>query len=285
MRPCATRAAGDAGRGLCQSLFRQPWHADRAGRNLRRRADRGRGDGGFRALQRLAGREPRAGRLARCDVEFDFRQQELRLRLSARQDGRGGGARPRGGGAFGGFAPAVGLAGRDGFRTPWRTISCASGSSSTTRPPWPECWRWTPHAIRCAGVAAQLESIDYRLPRVEVAERYFLDYDSVAFSSKPVYSYQNPIPECRVYANGTIYRILLGTFNTKARRRDFPGRLSALLPDQRRGQVVLLCGRLRHAGRGRGGAGAAEKRAGSCGPKSWCGPTARPATFRSTPRR
>ena len=45
----------------------------------------------------------------------------------------------------------------------------------------------------------------------------------------------------------------------QARRRDFPGRLSALLPDQRRGQVVLLCGRLRHAGRGRGGAGAAEK--------------------------
>ena len=73
------------------------------------------------------------------------------------------------------------------------------------------------------GVAAQLESIDYRLPRVEVAERYFLDYDSVAFSSKPVYSYQNPIPECRVYANGTIYRILLGTFNTKRAAATFRG--------------------------------------------------------------
>ena len=73
------------------------------------------------------------------------------------------------------------------------------------------------------GVAAQLEAIDYRLPRVDVAERYFLDYDSVAFSSTPKYSYQHPIPECRVYANGTIYRILLGTYNTKRAAATFRG--------------------------------------------------------------
>ena len=73
------------------------------------------------------------------------------------------------------------------------------------------------------GVAAQLEAIDYRLPRVDVAERYFLDYDSVAFSSTPKYSYQHPIPECKVYANGTIYRILLGTYNTKRAAATFRG--------------------------------------------------------------
>ena len=73
------------------------------------------------------------------------------------------------------------------------------------------------------GVAAQLESIDFRLPRIEVAERYFLDYDSVAILSKQMYSYQKPIPECKVYANGTIYRILLGTFNTKRAAATFRG--------------------------------------------------------------
>ena len=73
------------------------------------------------------------------------------------------------------------------------------------------------------GVAAQLEAIDYRLPKVEVAERYFLDYDSVAFSATPKYSYQHPIPECRIYANGTIYRILLGTYNTKRAVSTFRG--------------------------------------------------------------
>ena len=73
------------------------------------------------------------------------------------------------------------------------------------------------------GVAEQLASADFQLPRIDVAERYFLDYDSVAFSSKPVYTYQNPIPECKVYANGTIYRILLGTFNTKRAASTFRG--------------------------------------------------------------
>ena len=36
------------------------------------------------------------------------------------------------------------------------------------------------------GVTAQLEGIDFRLPRIDVAERYFLDYDSVSFSSTQV---------------------------------------------------------------------------------------------------
>lgn len=73
------------------------------------------------------------------------------------------------------------------------------------------------------GVAAQLKQLDERLPRIAVAERYFLDYDSVAFSSTPKYSYQHPIPECKVYANGTIYRLLLGTFNTKRAAATFRG--------------------------------------------------------------
>ena len=73
------------------------------------------------------------------------------------------------------------------------------------------------------GVEEQLAGIDCRLPRIDVAERYFLDYDSVAFSSTPRYSTHNPIPECKVYANGTIYRILLGTFNTKRAVATFRG--------------------------------------------------------------
>ncbi len=73
------------------------------------------------------------------------------------------------------------------------------------------------------GAAAGFRATEYRLPRHEVRERYFLDYDSVAFSAAPRYSYQNPIPECKVYAHGTIYRILLGTFNTKRAAATFRG--------------------------------------------------------------
>ncbi len=73
------------------------------------------------------------------------------------------------------------------------------------------------------GVRSQLEAVDFRLPRITVTERYFLEYDSVAFSSVPKYTYQNPIPECKVYSRGTIYRILLGTFNTKRAAATFRG--------------------------------------------------------------
>ena len=85
-------------------------------------------------------------------------------------------------------------------------------------------------------MTAQLEGIDFRLPRIDVAERYFLDYDSVSFSSTPKYSYQHPIPECKVYEHGTIYRILLGTFNTKRAVSTFRGAypLSYLVNDDRK---------------------------------------------------
>lgn len=73
------------------------------------------------------------------------------------------------------------------------------------------------------GVAAQLQGIDFRLPKIALAERYFLDYDSIAFSKTPKYSYQHPIPECKVYAHGTIYRLLLGTYNTKRAAATFRG--------------------------------------------------------------
>lgn len=64
-------------------------------------------------------------------------------------------------------------------------------------------------------VREQVTSIDFKLPRVVVQERFFIDYDTLTFASRPQYSTQNPIPECKIYERGTIYRILLGTFNTK----------------------------------------------------------------------
>ncbi len=64
-------------------------------------------------------------------------------------------------------------------------------------------------------VAVELCAVDYRLPRQTVEERSFLVFDSVAFSSVPKYTAKHPIPECRIHARGTIYRILLGTYRTQ----------------------------------------------------------------------
>ncbi|WP_295937402.1 SPOR domain-containing protein [uncultured Alistipes sp.] len=72
-------------------------------------------------------------------------------------------------------------------------------------------------------VGGQLGAIDYLLPRLDVAERYFLDFDSITYHTTPKYTVQHPIPECRIYARGTIYRILLGTFATKRAVSTFRG--------------------------------------------------------------
>lgn len=65
------------------------------------------------------------------------------------------------------------------------------------------------------GIREQLSTIDFKLPRIEVEERYFIDYDTLTFSPRPQYTTQNPIPECKIYQRGTIYRVLLGEFSSK----------------------------------------------------------------------
>ncbi len=72
-------------------------------------------------------------------------------------------------------------------------------------------------------VAKILAAKEYRLPKISIEERLFIDYDSLTFTKTPAYTYQNPIPECRIYARGTIYRILLGRFNTKRAAATFRG--------------------------------------------------------------
>ncbi len=74
-----------------------------------------------------------------------------------------------------------------------------------------------------SGVVTQLQEVEYRLEDIELQERYFIDFESIEFSKTPKYTSQNPIPECKVYEHGTIYRILLGTFNTKRAVSTFRG--------------------------------------------------------------
>lgn len=62
-------------------------------------------------------------------------------------------------------------------------------------------------------VSLQLDAVDYRLPKVEIEERFFLAYESIGVSSPSRYNSRNPIPECEIYERGTMYRIVLGTFS------------------------------------------------------------------------
>lgn len=58
-----------------------------------------------------------------------------------------------------------------------------------------------------------IEMTDYRLPKIEIEERFFLAYEPIGVSSPSRYNSRKPIPECEVYERGTIYRVVLGTFS------------------------------------------------------------------------
>ncbi len=51
------------------------------------------------------------------------------------------------------------------------------------------------------------------LPEITVRERFFIQYDTLKFASRSQYSDKNPIPECKVYQRGTIFRVLLATYS------------------------------------------------------------------------
>lgn len=46
-----------------------------------------------------------------------------------------------------------------------------------------------------------------------IRERVFINYQNISVHSPSIYNSRNPIPECTIYPEGTIYRILLGTFS------------------------------------------------------------------------
>lgn len=105
------------------------------------------------------------------------------------------------------------------------------------------------------GVARQLEAIDFRLPRIDVELRAFIQYDSVGISSVPRYTTQNPIPECRVYERGTIYRVQLGTFSAKRPASVFRGIYPLCYQNDAEGRWIYYAG----AFATRAGAEAAQK--------------------------
>lgn len=64
-------------------------------------------------------------------------------------------------------------------------------------------------------VAGDLEARDYRLPKLYLEERLFLDYEPIGFVSPAKYNASNHIPEVAIYDRGTIYRILLATYSNR----------------------------------------------------------------------
>ncbi len=74
-----------------------------------------------------------------------------------------------------------------------------------------------------SGMVTSLEALGKKLkamekeslPRLTIEERVFIQYEPIAFVTKPFYTTSNPIPETVIHERGTIFRIYVGSFATK----------------------------------------------------------------------
>ncbi|MBR1962138.1 MAG: hypothetical protein IKA26_04200 [Alistipes sp.] len=85
-------------------------------------------------------------------------------------------------------------------------------------------------------VMSKLKNRDYRLSKLSLQRRNFINYESVTVKKPTIYTSKNPVPEVKIYDYGVIYRIRLGVFS---RRPD----ISAM-----RGVVPLFCTKAYHKG-------------------------------------
>ena len=72
-------------------------------------------------------------------------------------------------------------------------------------------------------VRSTLSVPEYRNEALQLAKRLFIDYQPVVIGRTNHYNTTNPVPELKVYEQGTIYRILLGSFRSKQPMTLFKG--------------------------------------------------------------
>lgn len=64
-------------------------------------------------------------------------------------------------------------------------------------------------------VAAELANRDYRLSKLSLERRSFIQYEDIDVKVPTVYNAKNPVPRTKVYDYGTIYRIRVGLFSKR----------------------------------------------------------------------
>ncbi len=74
-----------------------------------------------------------------------------------------------------------------------------------------------------AAAGKSMPQREYRLDKIDLKRRLFLDYQPVAFGRTTYYNSRNPLPVLKIYDEGTIYRILLGSFKARQPMSIFKG--------------------------------------------------------------
>ena len=60
-----------------------------------------------------------------------------------------------------------------------------------------------------------LKNRDYKLSKLALQRRSFIDYEDIEVKLPSIYSSSNPVPQTKVYDYGTIYRIRIGVFTKR----------------------------------------------------------------------
>lgn len=96
-----------------------------------------------------------------------------------------------------------------------------------------------------SNASKSVRQIDYRIPKMDVERRSFVDYEAIEFNSRSPYNASNPISDCVVYEYGTIYRILLGTYKYKQAVSTFRGASPLWVETREDGRFCYYAGGLR----------------------------------------
>lgn len=64
-------------------------------------------------------------------------------------------------------------------------------------------------------VSTELKNRDYRLSKLSLQRRSFINYENIEVRTPTIYSSKNPVPQTKIYDYGTIYRIRIGLFSKR----------------------------------------------------------------------
>ena len=64
-------------------------------------------------------------------------------------------------------------------------------------------------------VVAELKNSDYRLSKLSLQRRSFIDYEDIDVKIPTIYNSKNPVPQTKIYDYGTVYRIRIGLFSKR----------------------------------------------------------------------
>ena len=64
-------------------------------------------------------------------------------------------------------------------------------------------------------VSAELKNRDYRLSKLSLQRRSFINYENIVVKTPTIYTSKNPVPQTKIYDYGTVYRIRIGLFSKR----------------------------------------------------------------------